>query len=313
MYDIAEQLKVAGDYRQAIEKYVAAEYLQPEYKVQTKIKKAFCYYQFGEHDQVMRCLDELGDEKEINHLAINLEAMSKYALGQIEDSFNLYMKLLEIPDHVAQFKGAIGSGMCLCELKRLDEGEEYFEKALKMSKTNPEKKTALHNIGWVNFLRENYALALQQYFEALQYDNSDIARNIVSYHAIAEVYIQQKDYDNALSYLAKAQEENLLLQSREFESEYYFLNGKLYQACGDYKNALEYYIKSRALLDPRNKGKLYAIGEQLSDIYILHSDKEKELMSAEVAFELYSIYKELNPQKAAGFLAIYREIEKKHK
>lgn len=313
LFSLAEQLKKEAKYREAIEKYAIVEHVQPELSVEAGVKKAFCYYRIGEHDEVFRCVENLSQKASDNMLLVDIHAMSLYAIGKSEQAANEYRRLTLSDEANIRHKGYVGIGICLLSLKRFSEGIENLKTALELAVSNSQKKNALHNLGWAEFLTGNYLNAKKYYLQAFELDHEDPVRNVVSFHSLAEAAIEMGEHSDARDNLEKALGIITFMQSRELESENLFLRGKMSMALEDYPGALEYFNRSRKLIDERNVNKLLVIGDELYEIYSLKSNQITDMMRAHVAYELYCIYKYLSPEKAAGFLAVYREIEKKYK
>lgn len=310
IYREADQLKSLGKYREAIENYVITADRHPELVVEAGTKKAFCYYRIGEHDQVFRCVDYLSKKDPENMILIDINAMSLYTIGRVVDAQKEYERMINNPRQNIRHKGYVGLGICLLKLNMISDGVKALEQARELAVGNSQKKNALHNLGWADYLRGDYSNAKDKYYRAYMIDNGDCSRDVVSFHSLAEACIELHEISQANDYLQKADHIiRNIIRSKELESENMFIRGKYYARTGRYDAALESFNQARRMSNPQNENRLVEIGEELFEIYTLKSREENNLMRAQVALELYILHKDANPEKAAGFLRVFREVD----
>ncbi|MCK4260957.1 MAG: tetratricopeptide repeat protein [Halanaerobiales bacterium] len=301
-----------GLYREVIEEYSTSERVEYNNYEESVIRKAGCYYRIEEYKHAIRCLDGIIKSNPVNHEALNIKAMALFAQELYGEAIRVNEELIQLNDRRAQHEGYIGKAICLLRFGNIDEGEKTLKLALDHAKTNSEKRNVIHNMGWAKYLAGEYKEAKGLYLEAFAIDDHKDLRKINSYHSLAEVCIELDELDEANRYLQMSFEKIKNIKSSDLEGEYNFLVGISYKKQENYTKSLEYFNKARKMYDGKYINRVNEIEEEIIDIYTKKPIKEIDYSCAQLAYELYRMYENLDPSKAAGFKAIHSEIEQKY-
>ncbi|MFH1321965.1 MAG: tetratricopeptide repeat protein [Bacteroidota bacterium] len=145
-----------------------------------------------------------------------------------------------------------------------------------------EKKIAIsyHNLGWFNYSKGNYPLALEHYNKALKIseqltDKKNIATTLGN---IGLVSWQQGNYTKALEYYFKALKTFEELNDKQHIATAHGNIGLIYADQGDYPKTLEYYFKAlKTFEELNNKQHIASALGNIGLVYWNHGDSQKAL------------------------------------
>lgn len=197
----------------------------------------------------------------------------------------------------------------LTRVERLDEAEEYYNKAIALNRLHGNKRGLMRNVsdyGVLHFRRGNYELSLQYHLEALAYalEFGLIYSQGVSYSNLAAVYYNLRDLSQSIEYLKKS------LDIYERNNDPYGMSICLSNIAiaqvemNDYSDAYEFAEKALSVsakiggkeIEALNHNTLSLVHNHLHDYKqaIIHSQKSQQL------------YTEIGNRLSAG-MAIFNE------
>jgi len=149
--------------------------------------------------------------------------------------------------------------------------------------------TSYHQLGMLNSLKGNYALALNYNFKALKIRESyNLKKGIsLSLSSIGSIYAAQGDYPQALDFYFKALKINEELKNKYLTAAVLCNIGVVYKDQSDFTKALNYYFKAlKALEELKNKAGIAVVLGNIGGIYQEQGDYPKTLNYYFKAFKL---------------------------
>ncbi len=208
----------------------------------------------------------------------------------------------------------------------------YFQKALSICKKDSSDlgiASVLIEIGTVQKLLGNDSLAFSYYYQSLEIAERVKHRHTQSnaYKNIGELYYQEKQYKNALSYLLKSYEIGCNKCPQIAFHSVLIDIGNVYLNARDYDNALRYFTMSLSLADAAHtQNEQAASCSAISDLFVKINKPESALqrlqkgfdyasranslaLQKEISFKLSRVYRSLNNyQKAFEYLDISKNL-----
>ncbi|HCY00981.1 MAG TPA: hypothetical protein DG754_12650 [Bacteroidales bacterium] len=179
-------------------------------------------------------------------------------IGNIDKAIEFHNKALqlseEIGDRVGKAKALVSLGICNFAASSIDVTLSFFNKALDISlelENDELTSTIYNNMGICYATMGEHKKALNIFSLSLELntkaENKGASAAILN--NIARLYIYLGDFDKAFTAISKSYELGKELKAKAQLVNNYLIFYEYYKAKGDYKRALEYYIKYSDLKD----------------------------------------------------------------
>lgn len=179
-------------------------------------------------------------------------------IGNIDKAIEFHNKALqlseEIGDRVGKAKALVSLGICNFAASSIDVTLSFFNKALDISlelENDELTSTIYNNMGICYATMGEHKKALNIFSLSLELntkaENKGASAAILN--NIARLYIYLGDFDKAFTAISKSYELGKELKAKAQLVNNYLIFYEYYEAKGDYKRALEYYIKYSDLKD----------------------------------------------------------------
>ncbi|MCV9387398.1 tetratricopeptide repeat-containing sensor histidine kinase [Reichenbachiella ulvae] len=197
--------------------------------------------------------DSLGIVNNITNMGLIYQTQKNY-----DKAMKCYERALEIDEHNNKKKGICTAlnliGTIYEETGDYPSALSHYAKALRLSKEagiNTVIPYIHNNIGTTNLALKNYETAIQSFIEAKKSGLEIESKAAVSaaYIGLAKTYTTLKAYDIALNNALRAQEISEKSGFLEDQKEASEILSRIYEATGNYKNALESHQQFKLLND----------------------------------------------------------------
>ena len=226
--------------------------------------------------------------------------------------------LLKYPDSKLIPEANLWYGKLLLKDNKIEEGKEYLNRIINLSKESQLRAEAFYELGNLAFENEDYAEAITQFEQALDENISKQYAAFINFY-LGESYFEQGQFKDAIKQYKKVEK---FSPSLDVEYKTKFHLGKSYIEQGEYNNARNLFRKM--LTAPRFKGFIPSIKAEMARIYYLEKkldealDLYKEVVRARVSsvgtakasFSLAKIYEYdiLNVDSAVYYYGEVRKI-----
>ena len=290
---LASYHEQTNDYEKAIEHYLKS--VEKSKSAQDTVQMAETYIDLGRihrnissydkalryYLQAIRFLKQ-GNDKGTLANAYNETGIIHMTIDDYSKSLKYYRQALKLfeqlgqTDMVAMVYNNIG--IIHDDQGNNEQALEYYQKSLESDKKAHDingMASSLNNIGLIHFELGEYSKALEFLNRSLEH-----ARELNDKHKIAntnnnigEVLIETGDYQKAHEAITTGLELSTKIHANRYKDESYELFAKLYEAQGNYKQALNYFKKHHALNDT-----IFSKEKQnrLSEIQIKYETERKE-------------------------------------
>lgn len=181
------------------------------------------------------------------------------------------------------------------KLNNLSNAKDNYLTALNIAEKNEDVRLqilAKIDLGELSLLQKNIAKAKTYYTSAIQLLDSldsEIEEISAAYIGLADVYLREKNIDNAIAYVTKGYSFAIKQKQTEFERDAYNLLADIYEFKGEYKEAYKYELLSRQLADSISNTE---ITKNITDLETKYQTQQKEN-------EILQLTNENNEKKAA--------------
>lgn len=203
-------------------------------------------------------------------------------LGNYEQSIYYYLKASEIDEYRQNFHSMAETyynlGIAYLESKKNEVALSYFEKAFIMSAKTKNKRIAylsLISLGTINISSNKFKEAesyLKMALDNLE-DTSDIVKKVEFYQIYADLLLKQGKCFEAKKILKKCLNYDLKEVSPLLLKNIYYSTYSMYFNCGNYKSALDYYVKFTNLNDSL---KIVETKKLANELEVKYQTKQKE-------------------------------------
>jgi serine phosphatase RsbU (regulator of sigma subunit) len=199
------------------------------------------------------CLRDIGQYYEFKELNDSALVYYKRAIKIIQSLKNKIGK-----DDYMQFFPYTQVGSTYIKINQYDSAFAYYDKAKKYA-------IEINDTSVLKNVYRFYAIALaetKQIPKAIEYTNKalvlakaskDMKSEMWAYAEIARFYLQDKNTQEALQYADKSEKMAEEIDYKDQLQQLYYLKYKIFDTQHDYKNALDYHIKSEAIKDTLEK------------------------------------------------------------
>jgi two-component sensor histidine kinase len=205
------------------------------------------------------------------------------ALGHVEESIQYYKKTLQKREEKKSAKTIIYRTAWFLSKQLIKQGKESEALSLlkEMVKRYPplfamEKAFVAQNMAFYYSITKQNTVAEKYYMEMLsEYENAGVEDESIStaYEAMADFYIEQKQYDKARHYLDKALDvpegTNTLLREKDIQLKLFITDS----ASGNYFSAIKHFRQHKILNDSIFNEKK---SQQIEELQIQYQTVEKE-------------------------------------
>lgn len=214
----------------------------------------YCYWRFSDYSlslsnslRALEIYQELGNKR---GEADTLNSVGAVYMFQEDHEKRLEVNLrckelrAEIGDRegVASSEGNIGE--TYLEMGDLESARTCFQNCLVDSYASPQGRAwAYHNLGKVALIEKNYFSALDYYQKGLGLSQS-VDYNVLvvdSYLRITELYIETKQYDEAIEYAERGLEVSRRIGAKEGEKKSLYYLSMVYELLGLFEKSLRYH------------------------------------------------------------------------
>jgi len=326
-YSLAEQLRAAGKFQQALETFqqglkygqqaLAQADKNPEWKRQaldildtlyTGI--AILYFRQGQYpksieayQQILAIKRQLGDRGG-EALTLKLIAGNHARLGEFRQALELYDQALtivrELQDPVGEAGALVSIGKTYDDLGQYSKAEEYYQQALAITRQQGaliDQATILNNLGGIYGTQGEYERQLKSYQEALQL-NREVRRRIPmetpdNLARLCSIGASKNGQTSSSpTYLAERNVENqrntCLESTRHLEAVTLNNIGLVYSNQGSYPQALENYQQSLTIArELQNRYMEASILSNIGSVYKKQGAYPKALESSQQVLEIF--------------------------
>ncbi len=253
---------------------------------------AIAYYYRGNYELALRnhlyaleLRQKIGDKKYIsvsyNNLGLVYRAKKDYPKAIYYYQNSLMLKQ-EINDEQGMIDAYINIGSAFQSSGISDSNYYYAQKAFLLAQRNNDESDMIASesnmaVALVMMSRPQEALVILKRIEksASKENNSNVLKTV--YETYGDLYIQEKQYKNALHYFEKGLDLAISKQRKEPMELFYRKIAKTHYLLGDYKLAYEQFEKSRAISDSMFNEENSRQMNELSAVYE-SGEKEKKIL-----------------------------------
>ena len=258
-------------------------YIGYSFSYLNSVEKASEYYFKG-----LNIFKELNDEYGIADI-YNGFGNLYYDVEKYEEAYKYYLKAFEIYKRKNDKQGIsaeyINLGNAISDYGELDTGIDYYLKSITLCKELDDQAGVVmnySNMGECYLLKNQYALSEMYLEKALELAKKINYTNILPniYSNIAHLKLREKQYNSVIDYVKRSDSIVKKMSLKYFEYDNHNYLSEVYNAQGDYKNALLHYQIYKKHADSLLNARKF---EQVSKLSVLNKlefqDEKIELMT----------------------------------
>ncbi|RYG05780.1 MAG: sensor histidine kinase [Chitinophagaceae bacterium] len=248
-------------------------------------------------DALSHYLVSLSEARRLKSLEYEISALSDlailyYNLKEPYESKRFYLQVVELVKKKGEIGTMVGTytnlGVVYMRLNMYDSAEYYLDQGYRIGKPYEERldlSTLYNNLGNVAFNKKEFDKALVFFRDNLV--RHEVQGNIAGYWTdnlnIGDVYVEQKKFDSAQFYAARALRLSEQLESKSKQADSYALLSRLAEGKGDFKDAHDKLKKWYTLDTSVLNGDTYQTVAQLQERF---NAKEREIQNQSLQFEI---------------------------